>query len=140
MWPWGDKPQSLGQFGNNIVSKNPPATTQAPAVGCNEDQRGEGWIIDTEQRRQTGTETEHVNRANENRTHGAWLIREGNHDLSFPTSVGQFVPLFLWRTHIVEIWCESDSTHVDIVAHIVRDTVTAAFRFVCTEVTLKRDF
>jgi len=84
-----------------------------------------------------GMETERVIRTNERRTHGARLIREGDHDLSFPTSVRQLVPLLLWCTHIVEIWCESDSTHIDIVAHVVRNTVTSAFWFIGAEVTLK---
>ena len=80
-----------------------------------------------------------VDRTNECRTHSARLIREGDHDLSLPASVGQLIPLFLWCTHIVEIGREPDSAHVDIVAHVICNAVTTTFRFVGTEVALKRD-
>ena len=80
-----------------------------------------------------------VDRTNERRTHSARLIRKGDHDLSFPASVGQLIPLFLWCAHIVEIGREPDSAHVDIVAHVICNAVTATFRFVGTEVALKRD-
>ena len=39
----------------------------------------------------------------------------------------------------VPISLKSDSAHVDIVAHVICNTVTATFRFVSMEVTLKRD-
>jgi len=124
----------LGWFGNNLIPQVRPKLRRWNAM------MAKGRMDRTEQRRQAGTETKRATQTNERRTHSAWLICEGDHDLSFPTSVGQFVPLFLWCAHIVEIWCEPDSTHVDIVAHVVRDAITAAFRFVGAEVTLKRDF
>jgi len=118
-----------------------PNTTQPPPKLRRWDVvKTKGGANRKEQRRQTGTKTECAIWTNRNRTHSAWLIREGDHDLSLPISVREFVPLFLWCTHIVKIGCESDPSHVDIIAHVVRDTVTAAFRFVGTEVTLKRDF
>ena len=48
------------------------------------------------------------------------------------------MPLLLWRTHIIKIGGEADSTHVDIVPHVVCDTVATAFGFIGTEVALKR--
>ena len=81
-----------------------------------------------------------VSGTKERRTHSAWLICEGDHDLPFPTSARQLVPLLFWSTHIIKIGSESDSTHVGIVAHVVCDTVAAPFGFISTKVALKRDF
>ena len=94
----------------------------------------------TERRWGMGTKAERDNRTNERGTHSARLVREGHHNLSFPTSARQLVPLFLWRIHVIEIGCESDSTHVNIVTHVICDTVTATFGFIGAEVTLKRYF
>jgi len=87
----------------------------------------------TERKTETGVGVDGTNRR---RTHSARLIRESDHNLPFPASARQLVPLFLWRTHIVEIGSESDPTHVDVVAHVVCNTVAAAFGFISTEVAL----
>ena len=87
----------------------------------------------------TKTKNKGANRIGERRTHSAWLIGESDHNLSFSTPTRQLVPLLLWRTHIIKIGGEPDSTHVDIVPHVVRDTVATTFGFVGTEVTLKGD-
>jgi hypothetical protein len=80
-----------------------------------------------------------MSRIDERRTHSARLIGESDHNLPFPTPTRQLVPLLLRRTHIIEIGGEPDATHVNIVPHVVRDTIATTFGFVGAKVTLKRD-
>jgi hypothetical protein len=107
-------------------------------VGCNEKVgKLSRAKVKNGKKKKERKKVEWVNQANERETHGARLVCKGDHNPSFPTSTRQLVPLCLWRIHIIEIGCESDSTHVDIVT---RDTVTVTSGFVGAEITLERYF
>lgn len=50
--------------------------------------------------------------------HGAWLVR--NADLNFSVSAGEVMPLILPDSaDIIEVRGEFDTTHEDVVTHVV---------------------